>query len=277
MKFQRVLAVGMFLLCLVSCRGEVEEHQLGGSAYVWDIAYVKDPDIDIRPCHEVIYEDEDYYYILGSLESQYYIVTYANGETQNIKEALAEGNITLADLDAYGVHYGKTEKNPAGSESKEIERITDHSGGQVVLTVEERFYEDYSHIYHFGNAVSQYITVTYTDGTEQNVKDALRGGHITVADLDRFGISYFAEPKLIKDIIYHSDRGGEPDALEGFYADENYAYYFPSIRSSVVIVYYRDGTEQTAKEALAEGKIRISDLDWFGIAYYKEPRQVPAD
>ncbi len=271
MKLLRILTVVLFLVCLVSC-GRMED-----GLTVADIAYVKDPDIVIRPCHEVIYEDEDYFYTLGNLESQYYIVTYANGETQNIKEALAEGRITLADLDVYGVHYGKTEKNPADSESKVVERITDHSDGQVVLTVEERFYEDYSHIYRFGCPISQYITVTYTDGTEQNVKDALLDGHITVADLDRFGISYFAEPKLIKDIIYHSDRGGDPDALEGFYADESYAYYFPSIRSSVVIVYYRDGTEQTVREALAEGKIRISDLDWFGIAYYKESRQVPAD
>lgn len=266
MKLQRILAVYFFLVCLISC-GHTKDGQM-----VVDIAYVKDPDIDVRPCHERIYEDEDYYYTLGNLESQYYIVTYANGETQNIKEALAEGRITLADLDTYGVHYGKTEKNPVDSDRKEVECITDNSCGRIVLTVEERFYEDYSHIYRFGNAVSQYITVTYADGSEQNVKDALRDGHITVADLDRFGISYLAEPKLIKDIIYHSERGGEAEALEGVYADENYAYYFPSIRSRVVIVYYRDGTEQTAKDALAEGKIRISDLDWFGIAYYKEPR-----
>lgn len=277
MKLLRILAVGVFLLRLVSCRGEAKGPGLAGDAYVWEIAYVKAPDVDVQPCHEVIYEDEDYYYTLGNLESQYYIVTHANGETQNIKEALAEGNITLADLDAYGVHYCKTEKNPADSESKEVERITDNSSGRIVLTVEERFYEDYSHIYRFGNSVSQYITVTYTDGTEQNVKDALRDGHITVADLDRFGISYLAEPKHVKDIIYHSDRVGEPDALEGFFADDTYSYYFPSIRSHVVTVYYQDGTEQNVKDALAEGKIRISDLDWFGIAYYKEPLPTNAE
>lgn len=208
MKLLRILAVGMLLLCLISCGGEAEDPSPAGSDLVWKIAYVKDPDIDVQPCHEVIYEDEMYYYTLANIESQYYIVTYANGETQNIKEALAEGRITPADLDAHGVHYGKTEKDPADSASREVECITDSSGGQIVLTVEERFYEDYSHIYLFGNAVSQYITVTYTDGSEQNVVDALRDGHITIADLDRFGIPYFAKPKHIKDIIYHSDRGG---------------------------------------------------------------------
>lgn len=76
--------------------------------------------------------------------------------------------------------------------------------------------------------------------------------------------------KEIENIIYHSDRGGDPDALERFYSDDIYSYYFPSIRSSVVIVYYKDGSEQTVKDALAEGKIKISDLDRFSIQYYKE-------
>ena len=101
MKLLRDLAVCFFLLCLVSC-GRTEDSHM-----VVDIAYVKDPDIDVRPCHERIYEDEDYYYTLGNLESQYYIVTYANGETQNIKEALAEGKIRISDLDWFGIDYYK--------------------------------------------------------------------------------------------------------------------------------------------------------------------------
>ena len=29
--------------------------------------------------------------------------------------------------------------------------------------------------------------------------------------------------------------------------------------------------EQNVKDALAEGKIKISDLDWLGIQYHKDP------
>ena len=75
----------------------------------------------------------------------------------------------------------------------------------------------------------------------------------------------------IENIIDIAERDNLPtnDALELFYSDDTYNYYFSSIRSIYVIVYYNDGTEQTAQDALAEGKIKISDLDSFGIHYFK--------
>lgn len=158
------------------------------------------------------------------------------------------------------------------SEIRELVAITDNTPqGAALPNVEEPFYKDDSYIYIFGNPISEYVIVEFSDRSTQNVKEALADGNITIGDLDTFGIHYFAEPKLIKDIIYHSDRGGENDALEPFYSDEKYIYSYPSVRSDVVIVYYKDGTEQTAKDALAEGRIKIADLDWFGIKYWKEP------
>jgi hypothetical protein len=77
----------------------------------------------------------------------------------------------------------------------------------------------------------------------------------------------------IENIIFHSERGGESEALERFYSDDKYDYYFPTIRNYVVIVYFKDGTEQTVKDALADGKITITDLDRFNIGYYREPKQ----
>ena len=56
-----------------------------------------------------------------------------------------------------------------------------------------------------------------------------------------------------------------------FYSDNTYNYIFASIRSHYVIVYYKDGTEQNVKDALADGRININDLDRFGIKYYKDP------
>lgn len=75
----------------------------------------------------------------------------------------------------------------------------------------------------------------------------------------------------IENIIDIAERDNLPtdDALELFYSDDTYDYYFSSIRSMYVIVYYNDGTEQTVQDALAEGKIKISDLDSFGIHYFK--------
>ena len=66
---------------------------------------------------------------------------------------------------------------------------------------------------------------------------------------------------------------GTDAALECFFSDGSYSYYFPSIKSQYITVYYKDGTEQNVKDALTEGKIKISDLDLFGISYYKSPNE----
>lgn len=58
-------------------------------------------------------------------------------------------------------------------------------------------------------------------------------------------------------------------ALEKFYEDDNYEYYFNYIKSSYIIVKYEDGREEGIKEALKSGNINISDLDTFRIGYFK--------
>ena len=57
--------------------------------------------------------------------------------------------------------------------------------------------------------------------------------------------------------------------LEDFYEDDEYIYSFPDTRSSVIIVYYVDGSKENVKEALKNGHINISELDKFNIKYYK--------
>jgi hypothetical protein len=59
---------------------------------------------------ETIYMDETYIYTLSSYCSQDIIVTYSDGTTQNVKEALEDGNVTLADLDRFEIKYSKREK-----------------------------------------------------------------------------------------------------------------------------------------------------------------------
>ena len=71
--------------------------------------------VDYRDTHgfadcgyDVFYKDEEYYYYLPySRMSEYVIVEYSDGTTQNIKEALEAGNITIADLDRFNIEYYK--------------------------------------------------------------------------------------------------------------------------------------------------------------------------
>ena len=74
--------------------------------------------VDYRDSHEFLdtgistfYQDETYaYFFPMSQMHEYVIVEYSDGTTQNVKEAFADGNITIEDLDRFGIVYGKMEK-----------------------------------------------------------------------------------------------------------------------------------------------------------------------
>lgn len=156
---------------------------------------------------------------------------------------------------------------------KKVINIVDKTVNSDICTADalEGFYHDDMYAYYFSSIKSQYVIVEYSDRSTETVKKAINEGRITIADLDFYGIGYYKEPKNIQNIVYHSERGGESDAEEVFYTDEEFAYVFPSIRSDVVIVYYTDGTSQPIKEALKEGKLQIEDLVHFGIEHYSRP------
>lgn len=89
------------------------------------------------------------------------------------------------------------------------------------------------------------------------------------------------EPEPVPDVVTVVDivdltQSGElctDDALEGFWRDDEYTYYFSSIKSQYIIVHYSDGTEEPVREAMAAGRVTLADLDRFGIGYYKEPKE----
>ena len=151
---------------------------------------------------------------------------------------------------------------------KEIESIVFDTKGRPVAEALEAFYRDVNYVYYFPNIISQYVIVTYTDKTTENVKEALENLHIKISDLDRFGIKYEKwEDGSVEKIVVTTESGD--DAIETFYESENYIYQFARIMSHNVIVYYNDGTSENIKEALESGRISITLLDWFGIKYSK--------
>lgn len=58
-------------------------------------------------------------------------------------------------------------------------------------------------------------------------------------------------------------------ALEKFYADDKYTYYYSCIKGDYVVVKYENGDEETVENALKAGTIKISDLDKYHIDYLK--------
>ena len=82
--------------------------------------------------------------------------------------------------------------------------------------------------------------------------------------------------KNVERIIDHSvDDGVSYDtALELFYTDDRYNYYFSNIISQYIIVEFDDGTKNNVKDALTADEITISDLDKFEIQYSKTEKSV---
>ena len=60
------------------------------------------------PCveaEELFYEDETNQYYVHVIKSHYIMVTYNNGNSEDIVTALKAGRATIADLDEFGIEY----------------------------------------------------------------------------------------------------------------------------------------------------------------------------
>ena len=79
--------------------------------------------------------------------------------------------------------------------------------------------------------------------------------------------------KEIDQIIVNQDREYEKN-IDIFYQDADYMYFFTEEMSNYITVIYEDGSWESLRVALLTLHIRMSDLDRFGIKYYKAESQV---
>lgn len=61
-------------------------------------------------------------------------------------------------------------------------------------------------------------------------------------------------------------------ALELFYNDDKYDYYFTCIKSSTTFVKFDNGQKITVVDALNKGLVSIEELTEAGLNYYRQPR-----
>ena len=150
--------------------------------------------------------------------------------------------------------------------------IVDRTKTEPLLTADalEGFWSDNDYTYYFSSIKSQYIIVHYSDGTQYPVREAMKRGDVTIADLDRFSIGYYKEP--IVTVVDMACKEGVLDALSHFWSDEEYDYYFPNYDTQVT-VRLSDGHSWPLHDALMAGVVTVSDLDDYGIRYYKEPKE----
>lgn len=88
----------------------------------------------------------------------------------------------------------------------------------------------------------------------------------------RVSASYSDEIKELVDKTKEIKDFACAEALEGFYADNDYTYYWSCIKNDYMVVKYNSGYEETISVALKNGAIKINDLDRFDISYIKEEK-----
>lgn len=78
--------------------------------------------------------------------------------------------------------------------------------------------------------------------------------------------AYISKQKIeILDATYNCQ-----EALEKFYEDDKYIYYFPCIKSKSVYVKLVDGNKMLVTKALEEGKVTINELIKAGLEVHKD-------
>lgn len=77
------------------------------------------------------------------------------------------------------------------------------------------------------------------------------------------------ETKLVNIVdLAEANQLSTSSALEEFFKDTDFTYYFPSIKSEYIECQFSDGSKMTIVQALESGKVSVSDLDIYGIKYW---------
>lgn len=81
------------------------------------------------------------------------------------------------------------------------------------------------------------------------------------------------EPKLLDyTMMADSDRYKVEPGEYKFFEDENYEYYYPTQKTKLVCVWFKEGGHMTAEEALKQGKITMELLDKYEVEYIKKEK-----
>ena len=81
------------------------------------------------------------------------------------------------------------------------------------------------------------------------------------------------EPKLTDyTMMVDSERCKVEEGEYKFFEDENYEYYYPTQKTKLVKVWFKNGEIMTAEEALKQGKIKMELLDKYGVEYIKREK-----
>lgn len=123
------------------------------------------------------------------------LLTNPKGNNDTHENENNESNVTATAEDGNESNINATIPSGTGHSEIKIVSIVDKAETGEVATdsATEVFYQDDTYTYAFPSIRSDYVIVTFDDGTEKTVKEALEAGEITIADLDAYDIGYIKE------------------------------------------------------------------------------------
>ncbi len=121
---KRIVSVLLTVLVLLSgCQAAPQEHTatftdptdvpIADVVTLVEIVDIAQRDgLDCAEALQPFYETDDYVYSYPCIKSQYVVARFSDGTEKTAEEALKSGEITIADLDQYGITYYKEGRSP---------------------------------------------------------------------------------------------------------------------------------------------------------------------
>ena len=166
------------------------------------------------------------------------------------------------------------------SNKPELVYIKSNNTSQKIVTIyKDSTYEYYYYTPSNGDYNIKYQNKYYT------ISDAINKNIITLSSLQGLGIDYYKKKLIIKNdgnlnnnnnsikLIDKSNGGNCASAIEYFYEDNAYKYYFTCIKSSSMYLLI-NGKEYPLKEALNNKITTIEELEANGIKFLKQSKNL---
>ncbi len=165
------------------------------------------------------------------------------------------------------------------SNKPELVYIKNNNTSQKIVTIyQDSTYEYYYYTPSNGDYNIKYQNKYYT------ISDAINKNIITLSSLQGLGIDYYKKKLVIKNddnlnnnktikLIDKSNGSNCASAIEYFYEDNAYKYYFTCIKSSSMYLLI-NGKEYPLKEALNNKITTIEELEANGIKFLKQSKNL---
>ena len=156
---------------------------------------------------EAFYEDDVYIYEFGSIVSELIECTFSDGTVMNVRKALAEGMISISDLDKFNISYSKREKK-LNEFTAEIAEISEN---RMIVIPDSGFYYTDKVIVHCKQIISELsinagdkVCIEYSGGIMESNPPQVVASRISILEKASDEVEYSFTPISVRVTVDHS-------------------------------------------------------------------------